>query len=196
MGEVKVPADALYQAQTQRAADNFAFSSHKMPTNFIQALALIKQAAADTNAQLGLLEGDIANAIAEASQEIIEEAAAMAAAQVIGNDTTITVAGQSGNFQLNVMLPRLLCLSEHRDVSKAHYEATTWHRVPLHFNHSTIRSNTRRGMSSTLLKVINTTSNMIFWVTRATQTLFSIMTNDVSNRSAYLNQPSREFKQF
>ncbi|MEZ9335931.1 lyase family protein, partial [Vibrio sp. 10N.286.51.A4] len=72
MGEVKVPADALYQAQTQRAADNFAFSSHKMPTSFIQALALIKLAAADTNAQLGLLEGDIANAIAEASQEIID----------------------------------------------------------------------------------------------------------------------------
>lgn len=72
MGEVKVPADALYQAQTQRAADNFAFSSHKMPTSFIQALAFIKQAAADTNAQLGLLEGDIANAIAEASQEIID----------------------------------------------------------------------------------------------------------------------------
>ena len=72
MGEVKVPADALYQAQTQRAVDNFAFSNHTMPNNFIQALAYVKQAAAATNADLGLLEGDIAGAIIDASQEIIE----------------------------------------------------------------------------------------------------------------------------
>ncbi|MCA2486575.1 aspartate ammonia-lyase, partial [Vibrio alginolyticus] len=39
MGEVKVPANALYQAQTQRAIDNFAFSQHTMPSSFIQALA-------------------------------------------------------------------------------------------------------------------------------------------------------------
>ncbi|HCE3329850.1 TPA: class II fumarate hydratase [Vibrio parahaemolyticus] len=72
MGEVKVPANALYQAQTQRAIDNFAFSQHTMPSGFIQALAYIKQTAALTNAQLGLLEGDIANAIADASQAIID----------------------------------------------------------------------------------------------------------------------------
>ncbi|WP_257971374.1 lyase family protein, partial [Vibrio parahaemolyticus] len=72
MGEVKVPANALYQAQTQRAIDNFAFSQHTMPSGFIQALAYIKQTAALTNAQLGLLEGDIANAIADAAQAIID----------------------------------------------------------------------------------------------------------------------------
>ncbi|MDA0148950.1 class II fumarate hydratase [Vibrio sp. LaRot3] len=72
MGEVKVPSNALYQAQTQRAVDNFHFSQHKMPVSFIQALAYIKQTAALTNAQLGLLEGDIANAIADAAQDIIE----------------------------------------------------------------------------------------------------------------------------
>ncbi|MFH0269779.1 class II fumarate hydratase [Vibrio jasicida] len=72
MGEVKVPVNALYQAQTQRAVDNFAFSTHTMPTGFIQALAHIKQTAALTNAQLGLLEGDIANAIADAAQAIID----------------------------------------------------------------------------------------------------------------------------
>ncbi|PMJ90430.1 class II fumarate hydratase [Vibrio sp. 10N.261.55.A7] len=72
MGEVNVPQDALYQAQTQRAVDNFTFSAHKMPYRFIQALAYIKQAAADSNAQLGLLEGDIASVINEASQEIID----------------------------------------------------------------------------------------------------------------------------
>ncbi|WP_394249133.1 class II fumarate hydratase [Vibrio profundi] len=72
MGEVKVPVNALYQAQTQRAVDNFAFSSHGMPNHFIRALAFIKQAAATTNAQLGHLEGDVAEAICDASQEIIE----------------------------------------------------------------------------------------------------------------------------
>ena len=66
MGEVKVPSDALYQAQTQRAVDNFHFSRHTMPDGFVQALAYIKQTAALTNAQLGHLEGDIANAIADA----------------------------------------------------------------------------------------------------------------------------------
>ncbi|NRF13035.1 class II fumarate hydratase [Vibrio coralliilyticus] len=72
MGEVKVPANALYQAQTQRAVDNFHFSKHTMPTAFIQALAYVKQTAALTNAQLGLMEGDIANAIADAAQTIID----------------------------------------------------------------------------------------------------------------------------
>ncbi|NVJ57668.1 MAG: class II fumarate hydratase [Vibrionaceae bacterium] len=71
MGEVKVPSDALYQAQTQRAVDNFHFSRHTMPDGFVQALAYIKQTAALTNAQLGHLEGDIANAIADAAQAII-----------------------------------------------------------------------------------------------------------------------------
>ncbi|KOO15494.1 aspartate ammonia-lyase [Vibrio xuii] len=72
MGEVKVPMDALYQAQTQRAVDNFQFSAHTMPVPFIQALAYIKQSAALTNSTLGLLEGDIAEAISEAAQTIID----------------------------------------------------------------------------------------------------------------------------
>lgn len=72
MGEVRVPQDALYQAQTQRALNNFSFSQHTMPTTFIKALAFIKQTAAMTNAQLGLLEGDIANAIADATQQLID----------------------------------------------------------------------------------------------------------------------------
>ncbi|KLN63462.1 class II fumarate hydratase [Vibrio sp. VPAP30] len=72
MGEVKVPLNALYQAQTQRAVDNFHFSKHTMPEGFIKALAYIKQTAALTNAQLGLLEGDIAQAIGDAAQTIID----------------------------------------------------------------------------------------------------------------------------
>ncbi len=72
MGEVKVPSDALYQAQTQRAVDNFSISKHTMPKGFIHALAHIKQTAALTNAQLGLLDDDTANAIADAAQAIID----------------------------------------------------------------------------------------------------------------------------
>ncbi len=72
MGEVQVPSEALYQAQTQRAVDNFSISKHTMPQGFIHALAYIKQTAALTNAQLGLLEGDIANSIADAAQAIID----------------------------------------------------------------------------------------------------------------------------
>jgi len=72
MGEVNVPLNALYQAQTQRAVDNFNFSNLCMPKSFIQALAYIKQSAALTNARLGHLEGDIAEAINEAAQTIID----------------------------------------------------------------------------------------------------------------------------
>ncbi|MEZ8244845.1 class II fumarate hydratase [Vibrio splendidus] len=112
MGEVKVPADALYQAQTQRATDNFAFSSHKMPTSFIQALALIKQAAADTNAQLGLLEGDIANAIAEASQEIIEGKHL----EQFPIDVYQTGSGTSSNMNANEVIATLASRSLQGDV--------------------------------------------------------------------------------
>ncbi|UOE78452.1 class II fumarate hydratase [Vibrio splendidus] len=113
MGEVKVPADALYQAQTQRAADNFAFSSHKMPTSFIQALALIKQAAADTNAQLGLLEGDIANAIAEASQEIIDGKHL----EQFPIDVYQTGSGTSSNMNANEVIATLASRSLQGDVT-------------------------------------------------------------------------------
>ena len=56
MGELKVPADALWGAQTQRAVENFPISGLRLPRGFIRALALIKQAAAAANARLGLLE--------------------------------------------------------------------------------------------------------------------------------------------
>ena len=56
MGEVAVPANALYGAQTQRAIDNFAISSLRLPEVFIRTLALIKKTAAGVNMQLGLLD--------------------------------------------------------------------------------------------------------------------------------------------
>ena len=70
MGEMAVPANALYGASTQRAVLNFPISGQRFPRRFIQALALIKQAAAETNADLGLLDGDAAAAIAAAAGEV------------------------------------------------------------------------------------------------------------------------------
>jgi fumarate hydratase, class II len=71
MGEVKVPADAYYGAQTQRAIGNFPVSGIGFPERFIRALALVKHAAAAVNQELGLLDGKMAAAIRAAATEII-----------------------------------------------------------------------------------------------------------------------------
>src|SRR5229473_3187395 len=71
MGEVEVPASAYYGAQTQRAADNFPISGWRFGRRFIQALGLVKWAAAQANEDLGLLPPDIAGAIRAAAEEVI-----------------------------------------------------------------------------------------------------------------------------
>ena len=60
MGEVVLPAEALYGAQTQRAVENFPISGQPMPAEFIHALGLVKLAAARVNRELGLLPPDVA----------------------------------------------------------------------------------------------------------------------------------------
>ena len=70
MGEMDVPADALYGASTQRAVLNFPISGQRLPKRFIRALALIKVAAAETNGALGLLDADVADAIAAAAGDV------------------------------------------------------------------------------------------------------------------------------
>jgi len=72
MGEMEVPADALYGASTQRAVLNFPISGLPLPRRFIRALALVKQAAAEANKDLGLLDGDVADAIAAAAAEVAD----------------------------------------------------------------------------------------------------------------------------
>lgn len=72
MGELKVPIDALYAAQTQRAVENFPVSGLRMPPAFIQAVALIKLAAARVNQDLALLDPTIAGAIQSAAAEVLE----------------------------------------------------------------------------------------------------------------------------
>jgi len=71
MGEVRVPKQAYYGAQTQRAVENFPVSGLGFPKRFIRALALIKHAAAAVNEELGLLEGTKADAIRKAAAEIM-----------------------------------------------------------------------------------------------------------------------------
>lgn len=70
LGDVRVPADALWGAQTQRAVENFPLSGLRLPRPFLRALGLIKAAAARANAELGELEAPLADAIAEAADAV------------------------------------------------------------------------------------------------------------------------------
>ena len=70
MGEVQVPADAYYGAQTQRAVDNFPVSGIRFPRVFIRALGLVKEYAAQVNADLGLLDPQLARPIMAAADEV------------------------------------------------------------------------------------------------------------------------------
>jgi fumarate hydratase class II len=72
MGEMRVDADALYGAQTQRAVENFPISGIRFPREFIRALGLIKLAAAKTNVSLGLLDSKLGDAIAQAAAEVVD----------------------------------------------------------------------------------------------------------------------------
>jgi len=103
MGELKVPASALWGAQTQRAVNNFPISGLRMPPSFIRALALIKWAAARTNRNLGLLPEAIAGAI-EASA--LEVANGMHADQ-FPIDVFQTGSGTSSNMNANEVIARL-----------------------------------------------------------------------------------------
>ncbi|MCW9707689.1 class II fumarate hydratase [Fodinibius salsisoli] len=72
MGDVKVPKDAYYGAQTQRAVDNFPVSNLRFSRGFIKALGLVKKNAASVNAKLGEIEEGVGKAIQKAAQEVSE----------------------------------------------------------------------------------------------------------------------------
>jgi fumarate hydratase class II len=71
LGEMKVPADALWGAQTQRAVENFPISDLRFPRSFIAALGMIKKAAAETNEALKLIDTGTARSIVQAAEEVI-----------------------------------------------------------------------------------------------------------------------------
>src|SRR5262252_4782937 len=72
MGEMRVPADALYGAQTQRAVENFPISNLRFSREFVRALGLIKLAAARANVELRLLDRKLGSAIESAAQEVVD----------------------------------------------------------------------------------------------------------------------------
>ncbi len=103
MGEVKVPINALYRAQTQRAVENFPISGSGLEADHIIALAQVKKAAALANRELGIIEKDLSDAIVSAANEIIA-----------GNhldhfpvDTYQTGSGTSSNMNMNEVIATL-----------------------------------------------------------------------------------------
>ena len=103
MGEVQVPAAALWGAQTQRAVQNFPISGLPMPAAFISALGLIKQAAARANEELELLEPKVAQAVAAAAAEV----AANAHDREFPIDVFQTGSGTSSNMNANEVIAAL-----------------------------------------------------------------------------------------
>ncbi len=103
MGELQVPADALWGAQTQRAVDNFPLSGLVMPRAFVRALGLIKWAAAGANRELELLQADLAVAIQAAAEEV---AAGQHDAQ-FPIDVFQTGSGTSSNMNANEVVAKL-----------------------------------------------------------------------------------------
>ena len=103
MGEVKVPKDALYAAQTQRAVENFPISGSTLERAHIAALAEIKKAAALANAQLGVLDKDLANAIAKSADEVISGSLD----EHFPVDVYQTGSGTSSNMNMNEVLASL-----------------------------------------------------------------------------------------
>lgn len=113
MGELKVPADALYGAQTQRAIDNFPISGLVMPEEFIKTVALIKKTAAQVNIVLGALEPELGNAIIEAASQV-------ANGQHAGQfpvDVFQTGSGTSTNMNVNEVIAHLASQLAGRPVS-------------------------------------------------------------------------------
>ena len=103
MGELEVPADALWGAQTQRAVNIFPISGQKMPRRFIAALGLIKWAAAEVNQDLDLLEPAIATAIQDAALGV----AAGKYDKHFPIDVYQTGSGTSSNMNANEVIARL-----------------------------------------------------------------------------------------
>jgi fumarate hydratase class II len=112
MGEIKVPADALWRAQTQRAVENFPISGTPIESAQIRALAQIKAACAKANAELGIIEQDMADAIVVAAEEV----ATGRHDDQFPIDVFQTGSGTSSNMNTNEVLASLATASLGREV--------------------------------------------------------------------------------
>ncbi len=118
LGEVRVPEDALYGAQTQRAVENFPISGLRPWRAFVWSMAIIKRAAADVHRDLGLMEPEVADAISRAAAEVMEgqwdsqfvvdpfQAGAgtshnMNTNEVLANRATQLLGGKLGEYKVN-----------------------------------------------------------------------------------------------
>ncbi|HEU0119640.1 MAG TPA: class II fumarate hydratase [Bryobacteraceae bacterium] len=115
MGEVAVPADALYGAQTQRAVDNFPISQLRLPPAFIAALGLIKACAATVNGELGAVPAETAKRIAEASTQV---AGGMHFEQFVV-DVFQTGSGTSTNMNANEVIGTLAQAHANDEVNRS-----------------------------------------------------------------------------
>jgi len=112
MGEVKVPAEALWRAQTQRAVENFPISGRGLERAQIRALGLLKSAAARVNERLGVLDADLAKAIAGAADEVAEGKHD----EHFPIDVFQTGSGTSSNMNANEVIATLASKALGRDV--------------------------------------------------------------------------------
>ncbi|WP_121393823.1 class II fumarate hydratase [Actinokineospora cianjurensis] len=112
MGEVRVPAEALWRAQTQRAVENFPISGRGLERAQIRALGLLKAAAARVNGRLGVLPADVADAIAAAATEV----AGGAHDEHFPIDVFQTGSGTSSNMNANEVIATLASRALGRDV--------------------------------------------------------------------------------
>jgi fumarate hydratase, class II len=107
MGEVRVPEDALWRAQTQRAVENFPISGSTLEAEHVKAIAQVKSAAAKVNAELGVITDEQAKAIRQAAEEII-------AGEHLDHfpiDVFQTGSGTSSNMNMNEVLASLARLA-------------------------------------------------------------------------------------
>lgn len=96
MGEIKVPADKLWGAQTQRSFENFKIGTEKIPAEMVTVFAYLKKAAALTNKELGVVDGDRADAIIQACDDIL-------AGKLDGNfPLAVWMTGSGTQFNMNV----------------------------------------------------------------------------------------------
>ncbi|MDQ1683665.1 MAG: fumarate hydratase, class [Frankiaceae bacterium] len=112
MGEVRVPADALWRAQTQRAVENFPLSGVRIDAALVWALAAIKGAAATVNGELGVIDADVARAIHDAAAEVVSGRHGDA----FPIDVFQTGSGTSSNMNANEVLATLAARALGRDV--------------------------------------------------------------------------------
>lgn len=107
LGVLRVAVDALYQAQTQRAVDNFPVSGLTLPASFIRAVVLIKQVAARVNTELGLIDKEIGEAIEDVSKEVLAGSLDGCFEKQFPVDVFQTGSGTSTNMNVNEVLATL-----------------------------------------------------------------------------------------